>query len=190
MELPRPRLERAVAGWLAHHAQDLQRVGLGIVFLWLGALKFVPGLSPAEALIAATVGWAVDPQLFLPVLAAWECLLGIGLIAHRAPRATLLMMFAHMGGTFMPLVACPELVWTSAPFGFTLEGQYILKNLVLVGAGLTLFGRLASPADARRYAPPQSGSRCLDRLRARRAQAVRLDRRGLLDGLRHPRLSG
>jgi len=114
------------------------RLGLGVVFLWFGALKFVPGLSPAEGLVARTVCWAVDPAWFLPVLAAWECAIGLGLLLGRFLPATLALMGLHMAGTFLPLVVCPETVWTRFPYAFTLEGQYIVKNLVLVAAGLVL----------------------------------------------------
>ena len=137
------RLEYTATQWLAENGVHALRLGLGIIFLWFGALKLFPGMSPAEGLIARTVGWIVDPTWFLPLLALWECAIGIGLIVNRWPRLTLLLLFAHMPGTFMPLVACPEVVWTEFPFGWTLEGQYILKNLVLIGGALTLCGRLA-----------------------------------------------
>ncbi len=137
------RIEWRVTEWLAERGIEILRVGLGIVFLWFGALKLVPGMSPAEALVIRTVEWILDPAWFLPVLGLWECAVGIGLILNRFPRLTLLLFFAHMPGTFMPLAACPELVWTSFPFGWTLEGQYILKNVVLIGAATTLSGRLA-----------------------------------------------
>ena len=132
------RLENAATDWLARNGVHILRLGLGVVFLWFGALKLVPGMSPAEALVAKTVSWAVDPTWFLPVLAIWECAIGLGLIVNRLQRLTLLLLFAHMPGTFMPLVVCPELVWSSFPFGWTLEGQYILKNLVFVAAGWTV----------------------------------------------------
>jgi len=116
------------------------RWGLGVVFLWFGALKFVPGLSPAEALVARTVCWAVDPAWFLPLLATWECAIGLGLLFGRYLRVTLLLMALHMAGTFLPLLVCPEDVWTRFPYAWTLEGQYILKNLVLIAAGMAVAG--------------------------------------------------
>ena len=148
------RLDRAVTAWLSKNGVHFLRVGLGIVFLWFGALKLFPGMSPAEGLIERTVGWIVDPVWFIPLLGLWECAIGVGLILDRFRRLALLLLFAHMPGTFMPLVVCPELVWSQFPFGWTLEGQYILKNLVLVGAGLTLCGR---PSEGRVSEPaPQA----------------------------------
>jgi uncharacterized membrane protein YkgB len=117
----------------------IMRIGLGIVFFWFGTLKLVPGLSPAEELVRNTV-YFVDPDIFLPILAIWEMLIGLGLIFAKFMRLTLLLLFLQMPGTALPLLILPEVVWTSFPFGLTLEGQYIIKNLVLIGAGLVLGG--------------------------------------------------
>jgi uncharacterized membrane protein YphA (DoxX/SURF4 family) len=140
-----------ITRWMAEYGLLTLRVGLGIIFLWFGALKFFPGLSPAEELVRNTV-YFVDPDLFIPVLATWEVLIGIGLIAGKFMRTTLLLLFLQMPGTVLPIFLLPDVVWTSFPFGLTLEGQYIVKNLVLVSAGLVLGatvrgGRLVSDAD-------------------------------------------
>jgi uncharacterized membrane protein YphA (DoxX/SURF4 family) len=131
------RVDRAITGWMARYGLLILRIGLGVVFLWFGALKLVPDLSPAEQLVRNTV-YFVDPDLFLPVLAVWEMAIGVGLIWGRFMRITLLLLFLQMPGTALPLLVLPQAVWTSFPFGLTLEGQYIVKNLVLIGAGLVL----------------------------------------------------
>ena len=126
-----------ITRWMAAHGLFVLRIGLGIVFFWFGMLKFFPGLSPAEELVRNTV-YFVDPDLFIPVLAGWETLIGIGLLTGKYMRLTLLLLFLQMPGTALPLVVLPEIVWTAFPHGLTLEGQYIIKNLVLIGAGLVL----------------------------------------------------
>ena len=139
--------------WMANNALTIVRVGLGIVFFWFGALKLFPGMSPAEELVRNTI-YLVDPDIFIPILAIWEMAIGIGLISGRFMRATLLLLFLQMPGTALPLVVLPEVVWTHFPYGLTLEGQYIVKNLVLVGSALALGatvrgGRLVSePLDS------------------------------------------
>ena len=154
--LPNEKLDRIdsrITGWMARYGLIVLRVGLGVVFSWFGLLKFFPGLSPAEDLVRNTI-YFVDPDLFIPVLATWETLIGIGLISGKFMRATLLLLFLQMPGTAMPLLVLPEVVWKVFPYGLTLEGQYIVKNLVLIGAGLVLGatvrgGRLTStPPDA------------------------------------------
>jgi uncharacterized membrane protein YkgB len=128
-------IDRILTSWMARYGLVIMRVGLGIIFLWFGALKYFPGLSPAEELVRNTV-YFVDPDFFIPILATWEVLIGIGLVAGKFMRVTLLLLFLQMPGTALPIVLLPDVVWTSFPFGLTLEGQYIIKNLVLVSAGL------------------------------------------------------
>ncbi|MBT8386776.1 MAG: DoxX family membrane protein [Ignavibacteria bacterium] len=113
------------------------RVCLGIIFLWFGVLKFFKGLSPAEDLVRNTI-YFMDPDIFIPILALWESIIGLGLITGKYMRLTLLLLFLQMPGTALPLIILPEKVWTIFPYGLTLEGQYIIKNLVLISAGLVL----------------------------------------------------
>lgn len=133
------QIDKQITHWMANYGMLIMRVGLGIVFFWFGALKLVPGLSPAEALVRNTT-YFVNPDWFIPVLAVWEMAIGLGLIWGKFMRLTLLLLFLQMPGTALPLVVLPEAVWTQFPYGLTLEGQYIIKNLVLIGAGLVLGG--------------------------------------------------
>lgn len=132
-------LDRIITRWTAQYGLLIMRLGLGLIFFWFGALKLVPGLSPAEDLVRSTI-YFVDPDLFLPVLAIWEILIGLGLIFGKFMRITLLLLFLQMPGTALPLLILPEVTWSVFPYGLTLEGQYIVKNLVLIGAGLVLAG--------------------------------------------------
>lgn len=136
------RIDAHIADWMARNSVSLLRVSLGVVFLWFGALKFFPSLSPAQDLAARTIEalslGLVGPSLSLPALAAWECLIGLGLLWRRTTRAALLLMALQMLGTLTPLVLFPAEAFTRPPFAPTLEGQYIIKNLVLVSAGLVI----------------------------------------------------
>ena len=136
-------LDHQIINFMSGYGIIILRIGLGIIFLWFGMLKFFPGLSPAEELVRNTV-YFIDPDFFIPVLALWESLIGIGLISGKFMRTTLLLLFLQMPGTALPLIVLPDQVWTSFPFGLTLEGQYIVKNLVLIGAGLVLGGTVKS----------------------------------------------
>lgn len=130
-------IDRAIARWMANNSLTILRIGLGIVFFWFGALKLFPGLSPAESLVRDTVFW-IDPNWFIPVLALWEMAIGAGLILGRWMRLTLLLLFLQMPGTALPLLVLPETIWRTFPYVLTLEGQYIIKNLVFIGAALVL----------------------------------------------------
>jgi uncharacterized membrane protein YphA (DoxX/SURF4 family) len=127
---------------LARIGVPVLRIGLGIVFLWFGLLKFFPGASPAETLAARTIetlsGGAIGRAVSLPVLATWESLIGLGLLAGRFMRATLFLLAVQMLGTLTPLVLYPAETFTTFPFAPTLEGQYIIKNVVLIGAAMVV----------------------------------------------------
>ena len=131
------RLDRRVTAWMGRYGLTMMRVALGIIFFWFGALKLFPGLSPAEDLVRNSVPF-VDPTFFQPVLAVWEMAIGLGLITGYFMRLTLLLLFLQMPGTALPLVMTPAACFTSFPFGLTLEGQYIVKNLALITAGIVL----------------------------------------------------
>ena len=134
-------IDRRLAHWMARYGMVFMRIGLGIIFFWFGALKLFPGLSPAEELVRNTI-YFVNPDWFLPLLASWEMSIGLCFIFGRFMRLTLILFFLHMPGTALPLLILPEAVWTVFPYGLTLEGQYIVKNLVMIGAGLVLGGSI------------------------------------------------
>ena len=131
-----------ITAWLARHGITILRVGLGIVFLWFGLLKFVPGASAAEDLAGRTIEiltfGLIAPSVSLVMLACWESLIGLGLVTGRYLRATLLLLILQMLGTLTPLAFFPAETFTRFPYAPTLEGQYILKNLVLIAAGLVI----------------------------------------------------
>lgn len=131
-----------LTNWMARYGILIMRFGLGLVFAWFGVLKFFPGLSPAEDLAARTINTItfglVGPSLSMPVLAVWETAIGVGLLTGKFMRITLFLLFLQMIGTALPLVLFPSEVFTQFPIAPTLEGQYIIKNVVLIGAGLVL----------------------------------------------------
>ncbi len=114
------------------------RVALGIVFIWFGGLKVIGG-SPAADLVAATV-YVVPPELFVPILGVWEVLIGLCLLYRPLIRLGILLLFLQMPGTFLPVVLLPEVVFVTFPHELTVEGQYIIKNLVIIGAALVVGG--------------------------------------------------
>jgi uncharacterized membrane protein YphA (DoxX/SURF4 family) len=142
--LPEPldRVDARITRALASMGVPLLRIALGVVFLWFGVLKFFPSLSPAEELAARTIETisfgTIHADVSLPVLAAWECLIGLGLILGKFLRATLALLALQMLGTFLPLVLFPQETFTVFPIVPTLEGQYIIKNVVLVGAAIVV----------------------------------------------------
>lgn len=113
------------------------RVALFILFFWFGFLKLFD-LSPAgplaEALTAQTVGLEYFTVLF-KALALIECLIGVLFLIPKATRVVIPLLFIHMAVVCAPLVLLPQLVWTDF-FVPTLEGQYIIKNIVVVAVAI------------------------------------------------------
>jgi uncharacterized membrane protein YkgB len=136
------RIDRRITETMAEHGLTLLRLALGVVFFWFGVLKFFPGASPAEALAGKTIETltfgAISESTALTILAVWESAIGIGLFAGRWMRAVLLLLFVQMLGTITPLFLFPTETWTIFPIAPTLEGQYIIKNVVIVSAAIVL----------------------------------------------------
>jgi uncharacterized membrane protein YphA (DoxX/SURF4 family) len=136
------RVDVEITKWMARYGVVLLRLTLGTVFFWFGVLKFFPGQSPAEDLAVRTISKLsfdlIPGNVSILILAAWECLIGLGLISGRFLRATLFLLFLQMIGAATPILIFPQEVFTAIPYAPTLEGQYIIKNLVLVSAGLVI----------------------------------------------------
>ena len=136
------RTDRKITGWMAGNGLLLLRIALGVVFLWFGALKLFPGASPAETLAGQTIErltlGLVPAAMALPVLALWEVAIGVGLFVGRGMRVTLLLLFVQMLGTITPLFLFPTETFTTFPWAPTLEGQYIVKNVVIVASAIVL----------------------------------------------------
>ena len=151
------RVDIHITRWMARYGVLLLRVSLGVIFLWFGFLKYFPDLSAAEGLAARTVVTLsfglVPTKTLMLILATWECLIGFGLLTGRLLRTTLFLLFMQMIGTVTPIFLFPQELFRVIPYAPTLEGQYIVKNLVLISAGLvigaTVRGRRDRPSHAR-----------------------------------------
>ncbi len=132
------RIDLAIANWMSRWGTPALRISLGIIFVWFGILKPF-GISPAQALVERTVYW-LPPEFFVPILGWWEVAIGICLVVRPLARVGVLLLFLQMPGTALPLLLLPDICFTTVPYGLTLEGQYIVKNLALVSAGLVLGG--------------------------------------------------
>ena len=131
-----------ITGWLSRYSVTALRIGLGMVFFWFGVLKFFPGMSPAQELAVRTIDvltlGTVPAGTSIILLATLECAIGLGLILGKFMRFTLLLLSFQMLGAWLPLLLFPGEAFTQIPYAPTLEGQYIIKNVVLIGAGLVI----------------------------------------------------
>jgi uncharacterized membrane protein YkgB len=115
----------------------LLRVSLGVVFIWFGALKF-SAATPVGELVANTLPF-LPKAIVVPALGGFEVLLGLGLLVGRWLGLVALLMMGHLAGTFLVLVVEPDVAFQNGnPFLLTMTGEFVVKNVVLITAGLVL----------------------------------------------------
>ena len=126
-----------MVGFMTRQGIRLLRLALGLVFIWFGALKLL-GRSPVATLVAQTVYW-VPAACFVPFLGVWEIAVGVGLLFRIALRLTLFLFWLQLAGTFLVLVLRPDIAFQGRdPLLLTTEGEFVIKNLVLIAAGLVV----------------------------------------------------
>ncbi|HVM45148.1 MAG TPA: DoxX family membrane protein [Candidatus Thermoplasmatota archaeon] len=147
------RFDRRATALMREHGPTLARVTLGLVFVWFGALKLV-GRSPVVDLVAATIPWA-PASVVLPALGVYEIVVGLLLLGGVLLRTALALLWLQMLGTFAVLVLLPHVAFQGGnPLLLTVEGEFVVKNLVLISAGIVVGGSLRRA----RGAPPAKAS--------------------------------
>ncbi|MGK2907046.1 MAG: DoxX family membrane protein [Desulfuromonadales bacterium] len=136
------RTDQKIRIWMKQFGILSLRISLGVIFFWFGLLKYFPDMSPAEDLAQQTFAiltFGLIPQnLAIKILATWECAIGLGLLMGKFMRVVLLLLALQMVGAMSPLLLFPEKVFVLIPWVPTLEGQYIIKNIVLISAAIVL----------------------------------------------------
>ena len=118
----------------------LIRIPIFIIFFWFGFLKIID-LSPAQQLVKDTVYWMpfLTAESWTYIIGAWEVLIAICFLFKRTTLIAMILLFLQMSGTFLPLIILPEITFqNSNPFLPTLEGQYIIKNIIIITAALMI----------------------------------------------------
>ena len=150
MRLPGPlvRFDHAVIEFTRTYSVPILRATLGIVFLWFGLLKIF-GYSPVAGLVIRTA-YFLPPDVAVIGIGIVEVIIGLGLLSGVAMRVVLLMFFLQMCGTFLTVVTQPGiLVQHGNPLLLSMYGEFILKNLVLVAAGLVIVGSVPKAKSVR-----------------------------------------
>tara|TARA_Y100001973_G_C4994832_1_gene230718 strand:- start:68 stop:511 length:444 start_codon:yes stop_codon:yes gene_type:complete len=130
-------LDILITDFMSRWGITLLRYSIGIIYIWFGILKPF-GLSPAQELVENTVYWFSNPSDFVPILGWWEVIIGVTMCIKPLIRFSIFLLFIQMPGTFLPLVLLPEVCFTNFPFGLTTEGQYIIKNLIIISAAIVV----------------------------------------------------
>jgi len=137
------QFDQMIAAFMRRWGVIALRISMGIIFIWFGILKPL-GISPAEPLVLATVDWMplLEAKTWLVVIGWWEVVIGICFLFPQTLRIAILLLALQMGGTFLPLAILPEVTFQAGriPYGPTMEGQYIIKNLLIISAALVIGG--------------------------------------------------
>ncbi len=143
MSLDIESLDGSIASSMKKYGVRALQLSLAVIFIWFGILKTV-GLSPAADLVMATVKWMpfFTPQTWLKIIGWWEVIIGISFLFHKTKRIAIALLAMQMFGTFLPLIILPEITFQAGrfPYAPTIEGQYIIKNLLIISAALVVGG--------------------------------------------------
>ena len=138
------RLDELLLNILRRWSITALRLALGSIFLWFGALK-VFGSSPVAVLIQETYSF-IPVNVFMLVLGVWEIVIGIGIISKRALRCVLILLCVHLLGTFTAISFNPGIFFVQGvPFCLTVDGEFVMKNLVLITSALVIAGYEVKP---------------------------------------------
>jgi uncharacterized membrane protein YkgB len=141
---PIDRIDEAAANFMERYGVTVLRIALAVVFVWFGALKVIDR-SPVEDLVKDTIyppfgGRGFLPEdTFLVVIGVWEIIIGVGLLVPVLLRLTLALFWLQMAGTFLSLIILPGRAFQDGnPLLLDVTGEFIVKNLVLIAAGLVI----------------------------------------------------
>jgi uncharacterized membrane protein YkgB len=136
-------IDRRIAGFMQRWGPRALQYSLSVIFVWFGALKPL-GLSPAAPLVESTVAGLplLSPKGWVALIGWWEVAIGVTFLFRRTIRFAIALLAVQMAGTLLPLVALPELTFQAGrvPYAPTIEGQYIIKNLLIISAALVVGG--------------------------------------------------
>jgi uncharacterized membrane protein YphA (DoxX/SURF4 family) len=130
------RIDRRVTRWMARFGHVVERWALGLLFVWFGSLKLF-GQPSATSIIAKTV-YVGAPDVTVPLLGAWEVMIGTCLMVRPFMRVGIALLIIRLPGTILALVLRYDECFVGSPFTPTIQGQYLLKDAALLGAALVL----------------------------------------------------
>jgi uncharacterized membrane protein YkgB len=138
----------SMSQWLLSNAvtpfPPISRASLAVIFVWFGLLK-VCGVSPAAELVSRTF-FFIPARIIVPTLGAVEVAIGLCFLFPRLLAVGLVLLALHLPGTFLSLIVVPQMCFDHSPFLLTTNGEFIVKNLLLISAALFLAGTLQPKA--------------------------------------------
>ncbi|WP_282014412.1 hypothetical protein [Marinifilum flexuosum] len=144
MNIEFKELDLKIAKYMQRLSIPAIRISFAVIFIWFGILKPI-GLSAAIPLVKSTVSWMplFTAETWVDIIGWWEVLIGVFFLFKKSTRIAISLLFLQMTGTFMPLFMLPEVTFQGGNILLpTLEGQYVIKNIMIISAALTIGGSL------------------------------------------------
>lgn len=145
------QIDKRIADFMGKWGILALRISLGIIFIWFGILKTF-GISPAEPLVKSTVGWMpfFSTDGWVVIIGWWEVIIGVAFLYHKTIRIAIALLAMQMVGTFLPLIILTDVTFQAGlvPYAPTMEGQYIIKNLLIISAALVVGGTVRKASKA------------------------------------------
>lgn len=143
-------IDAGISAFMRRYGHGALRYSLAVIFIWFGILKPI-GISPAEPLVLLTVDWMpiFSARTWLALIGWWEVAIGVLFLFRSTLRFAIGLLALQMIGTFMPLVMLPAITFQDGriPYGLTMEGQYIVKNLLIISAAMVIGGTVRARSD-------------------------------------------
>lgn len=143
MTLDSDKIDISITGFMNRHGVKALQISLAVIFIWFGLLKPL-GISPAAELVKSTVNWmpVFNTGEWVSIIGWWEVIIGVCFLFKKTIRIAIALLAMQMAGTFMPLILLPEITFQPGkiPYAPTIEGQYIIKNLLIISAALVIGG--------------------------------------------------
>lgn len=137
------KIDSKIVSWLRQFEMPLVRIAIFIVYFWFGSLKLI-GSSPAAPLVLAlfdkTIHFVSFP-VFYTFLSIYEVVIGILFLLPDAERVAIFLLGLHLFTTALPLILLPDITWQSFLVP-TLEGQYIIKNILIAALAVVVGSRV------------------------------------------------
>jgi uncharacterized membrane protein YphA (DoxX/SURF4 family) len=156
-------LDAAIHRFLRAHSIAMLRIAVGLVILAFGVLKFFPGVSPAEELTKMTTDkltfGLVPGHIAIVVVATLESIIGLLLITGRFLRLAVYLLAGQLIGILAPLVLFTDRLFAGPHNAPTLEGQYVIKDLIIVASGLVVASTLPGLVPGAEPARSSAGAR-------------------------------
>lgn len=120
------------------HGHNVHRVSLGLIFIWFGLLKPF-GEKTTTSLLAHTI-YFFPPEYILPLLGWWEVAIGLTLLSTKLIKYSIILQFIRIPGTILAFFIHPEICFVQFPFVPSPEGQYLIKDIIILFAGIAIAG--------------------------------------------------